>query len=342
VVVVNWNVRDLLLECLASLFHALDVASLFGQVWVVDNASGDGSVQAVQEEFAHDDRTGLSLQVVASPRNLWFGGGQNLAMRAMGFDEVAVPDGALKIIQESIKGWSASKGSPERTLPRYVLVLNPDTLLRAGALGEMVRFMDRTPGAGVCGPRLVYGNGRFQHSAYRFPTLAQTFFDFWPLYWRLTESRLNGRYARRQYQAGKPFPIDHPLGAAMLVRSEVVGQTGGFDLSYRMYVEEIDWCMRVKRAGWDIYCVPAAELVHYEGQSTQQVRPDMVVALWRSRYRLFAKYYSPLYRRVARRLIRAGMRAKIRQTQNELGQGQVDEGSARSLIDAYQQVIALS
>ena len=111
-----------------------------------------------------------------------------------------------------------------------------------------------------------------------------------PLNWRLTESFLNGRYPRRLYDAGQAFPIDHPLGAAMLFRREAIEDTGGFDPDYHMYVEEIDWCMRVKHAGWEIYCVPGAEIVHYEGQSTRQVRPQMVVALWRSRFLLFERF----------------------------------------------------
>jgi GT2 family glycosyltransferase len=357
VAIVNWNVRDLLIECLASVFRALDAAGLCGEIWVVDNASRDGSVQAVRERFASrgghsascDRRSpgytasggqttsaGGSLRLIASPDNLGFGGGQNLALWAMGFSGVSVPE-----FDWSAVGWPATGRLTGQALPRYVLVLNPDTLLRQGALSEMVHFMDRTPNAGVCGPRLVYGDGRFQHSAYRFPSLAQTVLDFWPLNWRLLESRLNGRYARRLYQAGEPFQIDHPLGAAMLFRREVIEQTCGFDPSYRMYVEEIDWCMRIKRAGWDVYCVPGAEIVHYEGQSTQQVRPEMVVALWRSRYTLFAKYYSMSYQWIVRRLIRAGMRTYIRRTQSALGRGELDEAAARSLIDAYEQVIDL-
>jgi GT2 family glycosyltransferase len=348
-------VRDLLLECLGSVFRAIEAAGLRGEVWVVDNASSDGSIQAIRERF--EDRisgghttsgrrvgarscasTGESrgaLYLIASPVNVWFGGGQNLAMRLAGFRGVPIP-ADIEIAEYGCQVHIGAHG-----LPRYVLVLNPDTLVHEKALGEMVRFMDRTPEAGVCGPRLVYGDGRFQHGAYRFPSLAQCFLDFWPLHWRLTESRVNGRYARRLYGAGEAFRIDHPLGAAMLVRREVIEETGGFDLSYRMYVEEIDWCMRVKRAGWEIYCTPRAEIVHYEGQSTRQVRPEMVIALWKSRYKFFEQYYSPLYRWLARRLVRAGMRSKVRSLQRALCRKELDEATAMSLIEAYLGVAAL-
>jgi hypothetical protein len=201
--------------------------------------------------------------------------------------------------------------------------------------------MDAHPEVGVCGPRLVYGDGRFQHAAYRFPSLTQCLLDFWPLNWRLTESYLNGRYPRRLYQLGQPFAIDHPLGAAMLFRREVIEQTGGFDLEYKMYVEEIDWCMRVTRAGWAIFCVPSAEIVHYEGQSTRQVHPQMVVALWRSRFLLFERYYSRAFCWAARKVVWAGMRKRMAQVEAALARGgaAVD---ARALVDAYREVLELA
>jgi GT2 family glycosyltransferase len=333
VVVVNWNVRDLLFACLDSVRRALTVADLEGEIWVVDNASHDGSVEAVRGRF--DD-----VRLIASPVNLWFGGGQNLALRAMGFSSVAVPP-PVEVTEQGLRigGSRPVSGEPGirplDPLPRYVLILNPDTLVRENALGEMVGFMDRNAQVGVCGPRLVYGDSRFQHAAYRFPTLMQTLLDFWPVHWRLTASVLNGRYPRHLYEGGVPFPVDHPLGAAMVVRREAIQQTGGFDLDYEIYVEEIDWCMRIKRAGWDIYCVPQAEIVHYEGQSTRQVRPQMIVALWRSRYVLFDKHY----RWAVRRIVRAGMRAEMRRARDMLASGKTDRLAAQALVEAYRQVI---
>ena len=334
VAIVSWNVRDLLLECLRSVREAMDGAGLSGEIWVVDNASRDGSVEALQERYP-------GVRLIASPLNLWFGGGQNLALRAMGFTEVPVAP-SVRVTEEGVEIGTVRFAVPcTGRLPRYVLVLNPDTIVHRDALGSMVRFMDRCPEAGVCGPRLTYPDGSFQHAAYGFPSLAQTYLEFWPLNWRLTDSALNGRYGRRLYEGEQPFPIDHPLGAAMLFRREVIQQTGGFDLDYEMYVEEIDWCLRVKRAGWRVYCVPEAEMVHYAGQSTRQVRPQMIVALWRSRYVLFGKHYSSLYRLLVRRIIRAGMRAEIRRAREAVRRGEMEEPAARALVDAYGRVIEM-
>jgi N-acetylglucosaminyl-diphospho-decaprenol L-rhamnosyltransferase len=275
VIIVSWNVKELLAHCLASLFEGLAGSGLDAEVWVVDNASHDGSAEMVRLQFPQ-------VRLIASQENLGFARGNNRALQAIGFQPSNLPTSH----PSTLPPFHPSN------LPRYVLLLNPDTEVCADALSTMVRFMDGTPSAGVCGARLVYGDGSFQHSAFGFPGLAQIALDFFPLHWRLTESRLNGRYPRRLYEGGTPFEIDHPLGAAMMLRREVILGTGLFDEGYRMYVEEIDWCMRIRRAGWEVYCVPSAVVVHHAGQSTRQVRNEMFTALWRSRFRLFGKHYS--------------------------------------------------
>ena len=298
IVVVSWNVKGLLTKCLASVFKSLAGSGLETEVWVVDNASHDGSVEMVRERFPQ-------VRLIVSPENLGFAGGNNRALRAIGFQP------------------SSSPTLPLSNLPRYVLLLNPDTEVQGDALATMVRFMDETPSVGVCGARLLYGDGGFQHAAFGFPGLAQIFLDFFPLHWRLTESRLNGRYPRRLYEGDSPFEIDHPLGAAMMLRREVILQTGLFDEGYHMYVEEIDWCMRIRRVGWAIYCLPSAAVVHHAGQSTCQVRDEMFVALWCSRFRLFGKHYSSAFRWAARRLVRLGLWAETHRARAAYRRGEL-------------------
>ncbi len=327
--IVSWNVRDLLEACLRSVEVAAAAAGLDAQIWVVDNASHDGSADMVGQAFP-------DVHLLVSQTNLGFGGGQNTALAAMGFQGVPAPEG--RVLASRVPPGQQEEGDAP---PAFVLILNPDTLVREGALGALLHVMGEAPQVGVCGPRLTYGDGRFQHAAYGFPSLLQTFLEFWPINWRLTESRLNGRYPRRLYEAGTPFPVDHPLGAAMLFRREAIEATRGFDLDYHMYVEEIDWCLRVKRAGWDIYCVPEAEVVHYEGQSTRQVRPEMVAALWHSRYLYFRKHWSRPRRWLARRIIRAGMRAQIHHTRLPVGLTAAERAARDALVEAYRRVIAM-
>ena len=309
VVIVSWNVRDLLADCLTSVFDSLAGPEIDAEVWVVDNASGDGSAEMVRQRFPQ-------VRLIASGQNLGFAAGNNLALRELGFP-------------------TAGSG-----LPRYVLLLNPDTELRGDALATMLRFMDQTPSAGVCGARLLYGDGSFQHSAFKFPGLAQIALDFFPLHWRLTESRLNGRYPRRLYESGEPFEIDHPLGAAMMLRREAILQTGLFDEGYHMYVEEIDWCMRIRRAGWEIYCLPPAVVVHHAGQSTKQIRNEMFAALWRSRFRLFGKHYSRSFRWAARRLVRLGLQAEARRARASHRRGKLSAEELAARLDVLRYVNA--
>ncbi len=298
-VVVSWNVRELLAGCLSSLYASLEGSGISFEAIVVDNASADDSVNMVREHFPQ-------ARLLANAENRGYAGGSN-------------------------QGLALTRG-------RCAVVLNPDTLVHGNALGTLLRFMDETPSAGMAGPRLVYPDGRFQHSAFAFPSLAQLIFDFFPLHGRLLESRLNGRYPRSWYSAGLSFPVGHPLGACMMVRREVLDSVGGMDESFFMYCEELDWAMRIHRAGWGVYCVPAAELVHHAGQSTRQVRSEMFVALWRSRFRFFGKYYSPVFTRVAGWVVRLGLGAEERRARAAGLPAQ--ELAAR--LDAYRRVRELS
>jgi N-acetylglucosaminyl-diphospho-decaprenol L-rhamnosyltransferase len=284
IIIVSWNVRDYLADCLRSVYADLDRCRLKGEIWVVDNNSTDGTQELLRDVFP-------STRLVANDHNPGFGAANNQGMAA-----------------------AASDGQG----PRYFLLLNPDTLVRPGALGELVKSMDSIPEAGLAGARLTYADGRFQQSAFRFPGLAQLTFDLYPLPARLYESRLNGRYPRRHYNPnGNPFQVDHTLGAAMMVRRDVAEATGGFDESFHMYCEEIDWCWRIRSAGWAIYSVPKAEIVHFGGVSTKQIKARSIVSLWQSRAYLYRRHHGRIKYSLARRLVRAGMGRKATKARSQ-------------------------
>jgi GT2 family glycosyltransferase len=220
----------------------------------------------------------------------------------------------------------------------YLVLLNPDTVVVGGALGILLEFMSQTPSAGICGPRLVYEDGSFQHSAFHFPSLAQAFFDFFPMHPRLQESRLNGRYPRSRYLAGQAFAIDHPLGACMVLRREAVSQVGGLDEQFFMYCEEVDWAMRIRHAGWSVYCVPEAEVIHYSAQSTRQFCDEMFVALWRSRFRLFDKHYGRSYNWAARWIVRLGLRRSALSARRRSEAGSISQLDMEGRLAAYRRV----
>lgn len=277
IIIVSWNVRDYLAGCLTSLYAEIERSELAVQVWVIDNGSTDGTQALLADLFPQ-------TILIQNNRNVGFGSANNQGMTAA----IAV--------DESV---------------RYFLLLNPDTVVRPGALATLVHFMETHPETGVAGARLVYGNGRFQHSAFAFPGLLQLAFDLWSMPARLYDSPLNGRYPRSWYNGQKtPFAVDFVLGAAMLVRRDVAESTKGFDESYYMYCEEIDWCWRIRRAGWQIYTIPQAEIVHFGGESTKQVPAHSILNLWRSRAQLYHQHHKRLTYLLASRIAQLGLHYK--------------------------------
>jgi N-acetylglucosaminyl-diphospho-decaprenol L-rhamnosyltransferase len=310
VVVVTWNVQALVLDALRTLDDDLRTSGLESQVWVVDSASSDGTVEAVRLGFP-------AIQVIRSDENLGFAAGNNVALRALGFQDEPAPN-------------------PEG--PRAVFLLNPDTLVQPGSIRALYDALFSLSKAGVVGAQLAYDDGTFQHSAFRFPGLLQILIDLYPVPARLYESRLNGRYDRALYAGHKPFRVDHTLGATMMIRREAIEQTGLFDEKFFMYCEEIDWSVRFRKAGWQIYTVPAAHITHLEGKSTRQIRPTSIVNLWTSRLLLYSKYYSRLKLMLARQLVRLGMWLQMRKAQQD---SSLSEEQQATLVGAYRTVMGL-
>jgi len=299
VVIVSWNVRDLLTDCLRSLCADLTTSGLQADIWVVDNGSTDGTPGMVVEAFPQ-------VHLIASPENLGFAAGNNVALREI-----------------------SNLRSP---ISKYIWLLNPDTEVQPGATAALLAALEADPRAGVAGAKLLYTDGSLQQSAFRFPGLAQLVFEFFPLPPRLYDTSLNGRYPRRRYEAQAPFLVDHPLGATMMVRAEAVAQVGLMDEGYRMYCEEIDWCWRMRRAGWRALCVPAARVIHHAGRSTGQVPIPSFVNLWTSRARLYARHHGPLTRRLAQALVRAGVRRRMQGASPDMAT------ACRQVIRAWEEI----
>ncbi|MDO9065870.1 MAG: glycosyltransferase family 2 protein, partial [Chloroflexota bacterium] len=242
------------------------------EVTVVDNASSDDSAQMVQADFPQ-------VRLIASALNLGFVRANNLALRESCGD--------------------------------HLLLLNPDAELQEGALSTLQGLLDDHPQAGAVGPRLVYGDGALQHAAFRFPTLLQTYFDFFPWPARLLQSTLNGRYPRNAY-SGRPFQVDFVLGACLMIRRTAIDQIGLLDERYFMYCEEMDWCKRLGQTGWGVWCEPRATVVHREAQSSRQTRWPSYVEKWRSRFIFYERYYPAWWQIINRQIVRAGLWAEVR------------------------------
>lgn len=296
VLIVTWNVRDLIGAALSSLQADLDAHGPDALICVVDSASTDGTADIIAWQFP-------DVRLIRSQENLGFGRANNLGLRSLGFG-----------------------GAGAQDLPSAVYLLNPDTITHDGATRTLYNTLMADSRLGLVGARLSYEDGSFQHGAYGFPGLRQLWVEFFPRPGRLYDHPFNGRYPRERYDTGVPFDVDFPLGATMMLRREVIQQTGMFDEQFFMYCEEIDWAWRIHNAGWQVQCVPAAHVTHLSGQSTGQVRGQSVVNLWTSRLLLYRKHYPAWKARAARLMIAAGMQRRIRQ------------GGPDELLDAYRLV----
>lgn len=280
VIIVTWNVRGLLASCLQTLLADLDRSHLQASVWVVDNASTDGTPHLVRRRFPR-------VQLIANDQNLGFAAANNLVL-----DRLVLPSQAAD-------------------RPPFIWLLNPDTEVQPGAASTLLSTLEAHPRSGVVGAKLLYPNGSLQHGAFRFPGLIQLAFELFPLPSPLYGTALNGRYPRRLYDGVDSFPIDHPLGASMLLRTATVDDVGLLDPGYHMYCEEIDWCWRMREAGWHARCAPTARVIHHAGRSTSQVALPSFVNLWRSRARLYARHQPAVTWLLARAMVRLGMRRRM-------------------------------
>jgi GT2 family glycosyltransferase len=167
-----------------------------------------------------------------------------------------------------------------------ILLLNSDTMVLPGALETLTQFMMTHPKAGAAGARLLNPDGSLQASCAPFPTLSR---EAWRLFYG---DRLKPRagYPMEEWNMASPRPVDVLLGACLLVRRTALDQVGLLDANYFMYSEEVDLCLRIKEAGWSIYWVPEARVVHYGGQSSNQMAERMFLQLYRSKVLYFRKH----------------------------------------------------
>jgi GT2 family glycosyltransferase len=273
IIIVSWNVRDLLRRCLRAIDASLAGSDLDVRVLVVDNASHDGTPAMVRAEFPQ-------VRLLEPGRNLGFVGGNNLALRALGFGAPAAP------------------GAPRPA--DYVLLLNPDTEPRAAALPALVRALEERPQLVAVGPRLRYADGSVQSSRRRFPTRLTFFWESTPLERLWPGNPWARRYHCADLPDDQPHAVEWLVGAALLVRGAAIVRAGLLDERFFMYSEELEWQRRLQQAsgGAAALYLPAAEIIHYEGRSSEQVPVVRHVQFQRSRLLLARLWYGAGFARL--------------------------------------------
>jgi N-acetylglucosaminyl-diphospho-decaprenol L-rhamnosyltransferase len=259
VIIVNWNVRDLLQRALASVSASWDGKPGL-EIIVVDNASHDESVAMLHAGFPE-------VVVIANTENRGFTGGNN-------------------------QGLAAATGD-------FLLLLNPDTEIVDDALPRMVKYLQAHPDVGMVGPQLLNPDGSMQSSRRHFPTLPVLFLESTWLE-RLAPRELLRHYYAQEEPDSAIQDVDWITGAAMLTRREAFAQVGGMDEGFFMYSEEMDWCRRIREAGWRVVYFPEAHVVHHEGKSSEQVIPARHIYFQSSKVRYTRKYHGNIVAEILR------------------------------------------
>ncbi|RRR70102.1 MAG: glycosyltransferase family 2 protein [Candidatus Viridilinea halotolerans] len=263
IIIVTWNVRDLLRACLQQVAAGLAAAPFGYEVLVVDNGSHDGTPALLRTEFPQVD-------LIEAGANLGFAAGNNLALRRL-------------------------LARPVAAQPRYVLLLNPDTAPQADALQQLVAALEEHPAWVAVGPQLVYGDGTHQPSRRRFPSPATLFWESTPLDRFWPRNPWAQRYRCVDRPADQVQLVDWLVGAALLVRMAALPQAGLLDERFFMYSEEMEWQARLQ-AAWSthntaIAYLPTAVVLHYEGRSSDQASAARQINFSRSKLQLARMWY---------------------------------------------------
>jgi len=240
--------------CLATLAAVpAAVAPYTAEIWLVDNASSDDTVAAVRTQFPN-------VRLIVNDANLGFTRANNQALaRARG---------------------------------RFLLLLNSDTEARPGSLATLIRYLEEHPECGACGPKLLYPDGRLQPNGRRLPTLWREFVAATGLR-RLNEKAFADRLEWGRSDFSRTAEVEEVSGACLMLRREVLEQIGPLDEQFFMFYEEVDWCARMRAAGWKIAYVAEAEVMHHIAQSMNKAGFAVYKAFYESQYRYHRKHGPP-------------------------------------------------
>jgi GT2 family glycosyltransferase len=314
IVIVSWNVRDLLVRCLDAVNRSLADSAITFQIYVVDNASHDGTPELVRCHFP-------AVHLIEAGANIGFAAGNNRALRQI-----------------------------MRNPPDYLLLLNPDTEPVGDAIPQLVTWLAAHPEAVAVGPQLRYGDGSLQSSRRRFPTRLTLIWESTPLERLWPSNPWAHQYRMDDLPATQCRPVDWLVGAALLVRSSAVVAGGLLDERFFMYSEELEWQQRLQ-AGWGtahrastaihpsaIFYLPEAVIIHHEGKSSEQAIAARYLNFNRSKMLLARIWFGWRFAALLRRLLWLSFGYELLIEGAKLAVGHRPE-LRRARIAVYQQVL---
>jgi GT2 family glycosyltransferase len=246
--IVTWRTRELLRRCLQSVVGQPEV----GELVVVDNASGDGTVEMMRREFPE-------VTLLANDRNLSFAAGNNQALRA--------------------------------TCGPFALLLNPDTEVQPGALRVLLDVFAEDAHIGAAAPQLVQPDGAPQLSCRSFPDPAGIACELLVQAGLRSEADPRNTYRMRGWPHDTRRDVDQPMASALALRRAALDEVGLFDEAFPLFFNDADLCFRLREAGWRVVFEPKARVLHLGGASTRQVRPAAILQSHRTLLRFYRKHY---------------------------------------------------
>ncbi len=238
IIIVNWNTGELLAQCLASI-AALPEQSRVRSVVVVDNASVDTSIAQARS--------------------------------------IAEKHGYVIILQKHNTGFAKANIAGLSYVQNHggeqddILLLNPDTKVQPHTIERMLALFEENNRAGIVGPKLMEQNGEVQPSVRSFPTLPIFLLLFFKLHRMCSRTPLWKRYAQDRFDYEQQASVDQVMGAAFLIRREVIDAIGFLDDAFWIWFEEVDYCKRAKESGWEVVYTPGSSVMHYQGASFHQL-----------------------------------------------------------------------
>lgn len=235
IIILNYNTKEITKQTVESVINT--TKNIDYEIFLLDNGSSDGSIEFFQEEYEQ----ALNINLIFNDENLGFSKANNQAIKK-------------------------AKG-------KYVLLLNSDTIVKEECIVKCMDYMDKHPQVGALGPKIVLADGSLDHACKRgFPTPSASLYYILNLEKFFPKSEKFGRYRMSHLSNDEINEVDALTGAFMMVRKEVVEKIGALDERFFMYGEDLDWCYRIKEAGWKIIYYPESLLIHLKGQSSRKKR----------------------------------------------------------------------
>lgn len=267
IIIVNYNVKDFLEQAIISIKKSCH--NIEYELFVIDNASSDGSVELIRKKFPE-------IKLIENLENKGFAVANNQAIK--------------------------------RAQGEYILLINPDTIVQEDTFSVILNFFKKHPECGMVGCKILNPDGSLQLACRRnFPTPWVAFTKIIGLSKLFPGSKFFGRYNLTYLDPDETYEVEAISGSFMFFRRKIVDDVGDLDESFFMYGEDLDWCFRIREAGWKIYYLPETKIIHFKGESSKKSDIDLILQFYQAMKLFVEKHYHNRYLHVPQWLLMVGI-----------------------------------